>query len=124
MGSERDGPLKCSHPSWCSSWMHRCLSGDGTSSQSGESFGMYTLLSLRLTPSNGIGSSSGSVSYGNSTLLIWQRPCSSLCSVLQRSRMCATSGCCGCTGPCMLVSIMHGLGIKVSRYSSMSSSLM
>ena len=35
--------------------MHRCLSGDGLLSHSGESFGMYTLSSLRLMSSNGIG---------------------------------------------------------------------
>ena len=85
---------------------------------------MYTLLSLRLMPSNNIGSSSGSISNRNSTLLIWWRPCSSLCSVLRRGWTCATSGCCGHTGPCMLIGIMCGLGIKVSGYSSMSSSLM
>ena len=124
MGFGWDGALNCSHTSWHSLWMHRCLSGDGSSSQSGESFRIYTLSSLRLTSSNGISLSSGSISNGNSTLLIWQRPCSSLCLVLQRGWTCTTSGCCSHTGPCMLVGIMHGLGIKVSGYFSMSSSLM
>ena len=104
--------------------MHRCLSSDGLSSQSGESFVMYTFLSSRLMSSNDIGSSSGSVSDGNSTLLIRWRSCSSLCSVLWQGELCEVSSCCSDAGSCILVSIMCSLGIKVSGYSCMSLSLM
>ena len=85
---------------------------------------MYTFSSSRLTSSNDIGLSSGSVSEGNSTLLIWRRSCSSLCSVLRWGELCGVSSCCSDAGSCIPVSIMHGLGIKVSGYSSMSLLLM
>ena len=46
-----------------------------------------------------------------------------LCSVLWWGGLCGIASCCCSAGSCNLVSSMHGLGIKVSGYLSMSSSL-
>ena len=119
--SGQGGGLKRSHPSWC---YHECTGVCPVKvlRTSPESFGMYTFSSSRLTLSNGIGSSSGSVSDGNNTLLIWWRSPQAFAQSCGEVT-CGVSCCCSNAGSCNPIGIMHGLVIKISGYFSMSSSL-